>query len=62
MVVFRRGNIFVVGAKKPLITLPEGDGNYLNILEEKLKEMIKRESQVQPNDLFIIDISHDKSN
>lgn len=29
----RRGNIFVVGAKKPMITLPEGDGNYLNILE-----------------------------
>jgi hypothetical protein len=25
----------LIGNKKPLITLPEGDGKYLNILEEK---------------------------
>ncbi len=31
----RKTNIFVIGAKKSLITLPENEGNYLNILEEK---------------------------
>ena len=31
----RRGNVFIIGSKKPLITLPEGEGKYLNILEEK---------------------------
>lgn len=31
----RKGNIFLIGDKKPLISLPEGDGAYLNILEEK---------------------------
>ena len=31
----RESNVFLIGNKKPLITLPEGDGKYLNILEEK---------------------------
>lgn len=31
----RYENVFAVGDKKPEITLPEGDGLYLNILEEK---------------------------
>ncbi len=31
----RKGNCFIIGNKKPSITLPEGDGKYLNILEEK---------------------------
>lgn len=31
----RYENAFVIGDKKPTITLPEGDGLYLNILEEK---------------------------
>lgn len=31
----RKSNIFLIGDKKSLISLPEGDGNYLNILEEK---------------------------
>jgi small subunit ribosomal protein S4e len=35
----RASNTFVIGEKKTLITLPEGDGKYLSILEEKqLKE------------------------
>jgi small subunit ribosomal protein S4e len=35
----RASNTFVIGEKKSLITLPEGDGKYLSILEEKqLKE------------------------
>lgn len=38
----RKSNIFVVGTKKPLISLPEGDGNYLNILEEKAKRDEKK--------------------
>jgi small subunit ribosomal protein S4e len=38
----RKSNIFVVGTKKPLISLPEGDGNYLNILEEKAKRDDKK--------------------
>jgi small subunit ribosomal protein S4e len=29
----RKSNIFLIGDKKSLISLPEGDGNYLNILE-----------------------------
>jgi small subunit ribosomal protein S4e len=29
----RRSNIFLIGDKKSLIALPEGDGKYLNILE-----------------------------
>lgn len=32
----RKGNAFVIGTKdKPEIALPEGNGVYLNILEEK---------------------------
>lgn len=31
----RESNVFVIGNKKSSITLPEGDGKYLNILEEK---------------------------
>lgn len=31
----RKGNIFIIGEKKPLISLPEGDGVYLNALEER---------------------------
>ena len=31
----RNENVFVIGDKKTEITLPEGDGLYLNILEEK---------------------------
>lgn len=31
----RKSNIFLIGEKKSLISLPEGDGAYLNILEEK---------------------------
>jgi small subunit ribosomal protein S4e len=31
----RNSNVFILGDKKPSITLPEGDGLYLNILEEK---------------------------
>jgi small subunit ribosomal protein S4e len=31
----RNSNIFIIGDKKSAITLPEGDGLYLNILEEK---------------------------
>ena len=38
----RRGNVFIIGDKKPMITLPEGDGLYLNILEEK---QIREEKQ-----------------
>jgi small subunit ribosomal protein S4e len=38
----RKSNIFVVGSKKPLISLPEGDCNYLNILEEKAKRDDKK--------------------
>ena len=39
----RRGNVFIIGNKKSTITLPEGDGKYLNFLEEKhLREEKKR--------------------
>ena len=31
----RKGNIFIIGEKKPLVTLPEGNGVYLNALEER---------------------------
>ncbi len=31
----RNSNVFVLGDKKSSISLPEGDGIYLNILEEK---------------------------
>ena len=31
----RVGNVFIIGDKKSTITLPEGDGLYKNILEEK---------------------------
>jgi small subunit ribosomal protein S4e len=31
----RRGNVFIIGNKKSVITLPEFEGKYLNILEEK---------------------------
>lgn len=39
----RKGNVFIIGNKKSIITLPEGDGKYLNIMEEKaLREDKKR--------------------
>ncbi len=31
----RKSNLFIIGNKKPTITLPEDDGKYLNIMEEK---------------------------
>jgi small subunit ribosomal protein S4e len=31
----RKSNVFIIGNKKPVISLPEGDGKYLNIIEEK---------------------------
>lgn len=31
----RKSNVFIIGNKKSTITLPEGDGLYLNILEER---------------------------
>ena len=31
----RKGNVFIIGEKKSLISLPEGDGLYLNTLEER---------------------------
>lgn len=31
----RKSNAFIIGNKKPLISLPEHEGKYLNILEEK---------------------------
>ena len=31
----RKNNVFIIGNKKSEITLPEGDGLYMNILEEK---------------------------
>lgn len=41
----RTGNVFIIGDKKSTITLPEGDGLYLNILEEKqLREEKKRKA------------------
>jgi small subunit ribosomal protein S4e len=43
----RSGNAFVIGNKKSSITLPEGDGNYLNIVEEKtLRENKNRKPSV----------------
>lgn len=39
----RKGNVFIIGNKKSTIALPEGDGKYLNILEEKhLRDEKKR--------------------
>ncbi len=38
----RESNVYLIGNKKPLITLPEGDGKYLNILEEKAVREQKR--------------------
>ena len=41
----RTGNVFIIGDKKPTITLPEGDGLYLNIMEEKhLRDEKKRKA------------------
>ena len=31
----RKGNVFIIGDKKPLITLPEGDGIMLSVLEKR---------------------------
>lgn len=43
----RSSNAFVIGNKKASITLPEGDGNYLNIIEEKaLRENKNRKPSV----------------
>ena len=39
----RKGNVFIIGNKKSTIALPEGDGKYSNILEEKhLRDEKKR--------------------
>lgn len=38
----RESNVFMIGNKKSLITLPEGDGKYLNILEEKVHREDKK--------------------
>jgi small subunit ribosomal protein S4e len=38
----RASNLFIIGNKKSSVTLPEGDGNYLNILEEKALRDDKR--------------------
>ena len=39
----RKSNVFIIGNKKTTIALPEGDGKYLNILEEKhLRDEKKR--------------------
>ena len=38
----RASNLFIIGNKKSAITLPEGDGNYLNIIEEKANRDDKR--------------------
>jgi small subunit ribosomal protein S4e len=38
----RATNLFIIGNKKASISLPEGDGNYLNILEEKALRDDKR--------------------
>lgn len=40
----RSGNVFVIGDKKSQITLPERDGLYSNILEEKQEREEKRKS------------------
>ena len=41
----RVGNVFIIGDKKPTISLPERDGLYLNIIEEKhLREEKKRKA------------------
>lgn len=41
----RVNNIFIIGDKKSVITLPEGNGLYLNILEEKhLREERRRKA------------------
>lgn len=38
----RKSNAFIIGNKKPSITLPTHDGQYLNILEEKAKRDEKK--------------------
>ena len=38
----RKANVFIIGNKKSTITLPEGDGKYLNIMEEKAKRDEKK--------------------
>jgi small subunit ribosomal protein S4e len=38
----RASNLFIIGNKKSSVTLPEGDGNYLNFLEEKALRDDKR--------------------
>ena len=38
----RKGNVFIIGDKKPQITLPERDGLYLNCREERLEREEKR--------------------
>lgn len=38
----RAGNLFIIGNKKSSITLPESEGNYLNILEEKAQRDDKK--------------------
>ena len=38
----RNENVFVLGDKKSTITLPEGDGVHLNILEEKQQREDKK--------------------
>ena len=38
----RKSNVFIIGDKKSWITLPEGDGAYMNIMEEKAAKDEKR--------------------
>ena len=38
----RKSNAFIIGNKKSSITLPEGDGKYLSVLEEKAAREDKR--------------------
>ena len=40
----RSGNVFIIGDKKPQISLPERDGLYLSIVEEKQEREEKRKS------------------
>jgi small subunit ribosomal protein S4e len=43
----RASNLFIIGNKKSSISLPEKEGNYLNILEEKaLRDDKKRKPSV----------------
>ena len=38
----RKGNVFIIGEKKSWMTLPERDGAYKTIMEEKAEKEEKR--------------------